>query len=732
MRRLMWFTIGFGLACGACGLTHMFFAIPVVMLLPVITLAVGIFCGRKSAYPLALISAGCILGLIWFVVFSENYLKTAAASDGTEQAIQIHATNFSRSDGYSSCVDGTVELDGNSYRIRAYLDAEAEVQPGDSITGVFRLRYTAGGNIQEPTHHRGGGIWLLAYARDTTRITPGEKTWEAYPALVSREISDLLEAFFPADTAPFAKALLLGDVSGLTYRQDTDLKISGIRHVVAVSGLHVSILFALISTLAWKRPWLRVLIGLPMLLFFAAMTGFSPSVNRACLMCGLMLLSILLRRDYDGATALSFSCLVMLAVNPLVVVSAAFQLSVSCVAGIFLLRERINGWLLARLGKTDGKGMVPRLKRWFAGSVAVSFGATLFSLPLSAWYFGAVSLVGILTNLLTLWVVGFVFCGILGVCLLGMVHHSAAIFLAKAVSVPVRYVLLAAKTLGSFPLAAVYTQSIYIVLWLLFVYGLFFGFLLSRHRSVVITACCGIMGLCIALAASWLEPMTDEVRLTVLDVGHGQSILLQWSGNTFLVDCGGDSDIRAADLAAQTLLSQGIDHLDGLILTHMDHDHAGGVGHLLSRIETKCVLAPETGKENAFASDSVQPMQAVSFTEDGGVLTVYGPISGEGGNENSMCVLFESENCAILITGDRSGFGERMLLRYVDLPKVDVLVAGHHGSPESTGHELLKCVQPRYLVISGDNGNTELLQRLAQYDCQVWRTDRSGTLVYRR
>jgi len=732
MRKLMWFTIGFGIACGVCSFSDTLWGISVAIFFLTFAVLAGILARKEKVLSLILFSVGCILGFLWFSVFSGSYLETAAAADGSEQSIRIRAEEFSCPSRYGNCVVGTADMEGKTYRMRIYLDEEKEIEPGDVLNGTFLLRYTGGGGIQEKTHHRGDGIVFLAYARDKTRITPGEKTWREYPAVVSREINDLLEAFFPADTAPFAKALLLGDTSGLTYQQDTAMKLSGIRHVVAVSGLHVSILFALISALAGKRPWLSVMIGLPVLLFFAAMTGFSPSVNRACIMCALMLLSALVQRDYDGATALAFSCLVMLLANPLVIVSAAFQLSVSSVAGIYLLREKIQTWMLSRLGKCVGKGMVPRMKRWFAGSVAVSLSAMVFSLPLSAWYFGTVSVLSVLTNLLTLWVISFVFCGTLGVCLLGMVQSGIALFLAKIISVPIRYVLLVAKVLGDFPLSAVYTQSIYIVIWLLFVYVLLAVFVLSNRRNVVITFCCAVIALCIALMISWLEPMSDDVRLTVLDVGHGQCVLLQWNGHTFLVDCGGESDTRTADLAAQTLLSQGIDHLDGIIITHMDLDHSGGAEYLMSRMKVDRVILPEIGTEHSIDGEAVQPMEAVSFSSDGGTLTVYGPIYAKDSNENSLCVLFEGENCAILITGDRTAFGERMLMRYADLPRVDVLIAGHHGSPESTGRELLEQVQPDHVIISGESVNVQLLQRLAEYDCQVWRTERSGTILYRR
>ena len=119
-------------------------------------------------------------------------------------------------------------------------------------------------------------------------------------------------------------------------------------------------------------------------------------------------------------------------------------------------------------------------------------------------------------------------------------------------------------------------------------------------------------------------------------------------------------------------------------------------------------------------------------------MTVFGPIYSGSSNENSLCILFESQNCDILITGDRSDFGERMLMRNAQLPDVDLLIAGHHGSKHSTSEELLRTVRPETVIISAGEGNRyghpheELLQRLTQFGCTVYRTDLHGTIIYRR
>jgi competence protein ComEC len=120
-----------------------------------------------------------------------------------------------------------------------------------------------------------------------------------------------------------------------------------------------------------------------------------------------------------------------------------------------------------------------------------------------------------------------------------------------------------------------------------------------------------------------------------------------------------------------------------------------------------------------------------------GKITVFGPTFAAESNENSLCVLFESEKCVILITGDRGALGETVLMHETTLPDVDLLVAGHHGSKHSTSEELLRITRPETVLISvGDNAYghpaESLLARLERFGCKIYRTDLFGTIIFRR
>ena len=747
MRRLLWFAIGFGAACALC-----VYLLPVSLLLWAgLSLAVlsviGVFLpfdgnGKIAVY----LCLGLSIGFLWFHIFDSQYLAPIRNFDGKKVELTIEITDFSFDSNYGITADGKIQLEGKTYQVRTYLHQEEAVTPGTFISGQFELRYTAPGGTNPATYHGGNGILLLAYQEEIREIyIPEEQSYSYLPAYLRQYLQDLLQRIFPEDVQPFVKALLLGDTTELDYETNNDLTVSGIRHVAAVSGLHVSILFAMVYFISGRKRGLTVLIGIPVLLLFMAISGFSPSVVRAGLMQLLMLLALLFNKEYDPATGLAFAAAVMLGINPLVITSVGFQLSVASVAGIFLFAGRISGWLLdeKRIGRFSKTGK--RLWSKLATSVSISLGAMLTTTPLTAYYFGAVSIISPVTNLVCLPMVTLLFCGIVASSVIGAVWVPLGVVAAWLVSWVSRLVLQIAHILAAIPLAAVYTESIYIVVWLVACYLLLTVFLLLKQKRPVILISCAVLSLGLALLASWAEPLLDDYRVTVLDVGQGQCILLQSGGRTYMVDCGGSYEDDAADKAAATLLSQGITQLDGLIVTHYDADHVGGAVHLLKRVSTKVLVLPEGEDEKEFEEkllddhlgEVIRGNRNLQITWGDSTITVFASEYFGNSNESSLCVLFQEEECDILITGDRGTFGETILVRDSNIPELDVLVVGHHGSSGSTGEALLEATKPKVAVISVGATNpyrhpsAATLQRLEKYGCEVRRTDLEGTIIFR-
>ena len=745
----MWFTVGFTAACAA----------GIYLLTGGWYLLIGLFCllcgvamlflRTKPAKIAAVTILGCVVGFFWTWGYDSIYLQPARANDGQTLSLTVTVSDYSYKTNYGQAFDGTVQLEGIPYRVRCYLNQDRTLVPGDTVQGDFHLRFTADGGENDPTYHQGKGIFLLAYQKGEPVVTAakGRHLWD-YPAIWRHGITAAIARVFPEDAMGFAKALLLGDSTGLTYRQNRDFQVSGIRHVIAVSGLHVSILFSLIYLLFGKHKVSNVLFGVPLLLIFAAIAGFTPAIIRACTMQCLMLLAMLVNKEYDPPTALAFAVLVILGGNPRAITAVGFQLSVGCMIGILAFHERLQENLLS-FGKwkqrSKGKTLKARAIRWIIGSVSVTISAMTVTTVLCAIHFGMVSLVGVLANILALWVISFIFYGIMAACLLSVVWLPLGRWIGWIVAWPIRYVLTVSGWLGDFPLAAVYTDSVYIVCWLIFSYVLLAAFFLLKKKHPAITALGIVAGLLVCICLSWLEPKLDDTRITVMDVGQGQSILIQQGGAYYLVDCGGKNAGDCADTVTNCLLSQGIFRLDGLILTHYDADHSGGVVNLLGNILIDRIYMPDTYDDNGLRQQIEQAADGTVqwITEEtqlrinSGKITLYPARPGANDNESSVCVLFQTENCDILITGDRSSAGERALLKAAELPQLELLIVGHHGSKLATSEDLLLATRPKAAVISVGADNPyghphgETLERLSRYGCRVYRTDLQGTIIFR-
>ena len=748
MRKLMWFTIGFTAVCAFCAYYYVEWLLWIFAGAMLIGLILAVLGRKRSALAaIALVFLGISIGSVWFWGYDALYLSAARSADGKILPATVEITDYGYATDYGTAADGKIILNGKTFKVRVYLNGEYQLSPSDQVYSYYSFRFTAHGGRKAETNHPGEGIYLLLYQEGGVQHHKADEVSILhYPAVWRRNLLTSITECFPEDTAGFAKALLLGDRSGIDYSLNTAFKVSGISHIIAVSGLHVSILFGLLYTLTLRRRILSGIIGIPALILFAAVVGFSPSVTRACVMQILMLLAMMTDREYDPPTALAFAVLIMLAVNPMAIISVSLQLSVGCMVGIFLFSGKIRNWLNNHKSITRERSRtLVKLYSWFSSSVSVSISAAVITTPLVALYFGTVSLVGVITNLLTLWVISFIFYGIVLSLVLGLFWAGAASVFANLVSWLIRYVIISAKVLSGFPMAAVYTESIYIVIWLVGIYCLLAAFIMMKKKYPLVFFCSAAISLCVAMLLNWSEPLLDDIRVTVLDVGQGQCILLQSEGKTYMVDCGGDSDTIAADTAAEFLLSQGIDRLDGIILTHYDADHSAGVPYLLSRVGTDAIYLPQITDK----SGTLQQLQSiyedtVIMVKDDLVitlgttkLTIFASETTNSGNESGLCVLFQREECDILVTGDRGEFGELLLLRRTELPKLEVLIAGHHGSAYSTGDELLAQTTPEIVIISAGLNNRyghpapKLLERLAKWCCIVYRTDYHGTVIYR-
>ena len=367
--------------------------------------------------------------------------------------------------------------------------------------------------------------------------------------------------------------------------------------------------------------------------------------------------------------------------------------------------------------------------------------------PVSAYYFGSIALVGFLSNLLCLWAVGIVFAGGLLAVLLSFAWLPLGMLVGLVPRLFIRYILAVCHALAALPYHGVYFCNPYLKWWMAFLYLLFAAAWLMKpkgRRKYAVAAAAGVLTLAVTV---WAGTARFHHRLdaAAVDVGQGQSVILKSGTDFAVVDCGSGNSWRDAGCdTADQLLTMGCRSVERVILTHFDDDHINGVEHLLARINVEMLTVPEEtendterreilrlAEQYGVAVETVTEKTVLSF--GGGELTIFPPLGAGGSNELGLTILAAAGERTFLITGDMERATEKKLLDTYSLPDVDVLMAGHHGSRDSTSGELLEAVTPETVVISvGSNSYghpaEDTLQRLARAGCRVYRTDHHGTV----
>lgn len=742
MRKLCLFALPF---CGAVFLACAL--LPQAVLLPggVLFLIPGLWAGCRKRRAACLVCLGLAIGLLWQCGYTRIFRAPAQELAGRSAAFTAVVTDFpSETSTGSLRITARVQLDGApDPKILLYAESgDFELRPGDWISGTARFQSADVVRGEDVTYYKAQGIWLRANITGSIEVQSAARIPVRYwPAVIAKALKQSIAAIFPSDVSGWLTALLTGDKSALSESGYTALQRSGAAHVVAVSGLHLTILAGFLDIFFRKSSRFGALSILCLIFLYCAVTGFPPSVMRAAFMVFMSLLAPLAGREEDPATTLSAALFVLLALNPYSVLSVSLQLSFASIAGIRLVAAPLRRSMMRQLPRCG------RTIRRLLENLCVTLGALVFTTPLCAYWFGTVSLIAPLTNLLILWIMPVVFSAGLLIAILGIFAPALAAAPAWLTAWPVRYIQIVTDALSRPSFSCLSVTSGYLCVWLALVYVILALVLLRRLRRPVLPVCAGVVTLCAALLLTRFSVTAYPLSVTMLDVGQGQCILLCSGGYTALIDCGGSSE-NAGDIAADYLQGLGISRLDLLILTHCHSDHANGVPELLARMDVQNLILPalareesayrgeilELAQQNGAAVTLLEDNRALSFGES--TLTLYAPLSDGGANEEGLFVLASFDDHDILITGDANSFVESLLLKYDPLPDIEVLVAGHHGSKSSTSELLLDALTPETCLISvGYNtyGHPagETLSRLAVRGIDIYRTDLMGNITIR-
>ncbi len=398
MRRLCRFTAGFSIGCAACVAgfrsgAYLLAAIAAALCV----LALGF---RKQLHLQRLLPVllGLSLALAWCGVYRAVLLRPIEAFCARQQAeISAEVLEYPTSSRYGRAVLVCVEAEPRSIRAVLYYSSDETLLPGDRVTCTAKLRAASPDNLERDEYYASRGVWMCASAKGKLTVEAGTRSLRYFPVYAAERLKRVCTQIFPADAAGFLQALLTGDKQNLSYALRNDLSRSGVYHVVAVSGMHVSLLAGLVMLLCAKKRVLCAALGIPLVWFFVLLTGANASSVRAGIMQTMLLVSGLVRRERDPWTAFSAALLVLLAENPWSLRNVGLLLSFASTGGILLFSKPLYHAMVESKVYAHLEDHHPFLARGLRPGITAtccSLASSAFSLPICAVYFGVVSVSG--------------------------------------------------------------------------------------------------------------------------------------------------------------------------------------------------------------------------------------------------------------------------------------------------------------------------------------------------
>ena len=530
--------------------------------------------------------------------------------------------------------------------------------------------------------------------------------------------------------SPYSKVFILGDKSLIDKNILNNYRDLGISHLFAISGMHISLLSTILLKLLKKikiKEEKRYLIVSIFLISYLLLTGFSPSILRAVLFFILFSINKVYYFYIKSTNIYILVLVISLIYNPNYIYDVAFLYSFSISLSLIIMGDYINSY--------NGY-----LKKLFITSL-ISF---IVSIPISLYNFNCINILSIIYNLFYvpfISIVVFPFSILTFIFpFLNNIFNIFIIVLEKS-SIFLNKICFSKLIFCS---NNIYFYIVYILFIIIFLYGL----KINKKKYLIF--------IIILLIVNYLQPIIfDKDYLMMIDVGQGDSILIHSKNKNILIDTGGvmsfikekwktkKQNSIVENTTIPILKKKGIKKIDYLILTHGDYDHMGEAINLVNSFKVEKVIF-NCGRYNYLEKELIKLLDKKNIKYyscidelniDNNKLYFLQIRDFNNENDNSKVIYTEINKYKFLFMGDASVTTEKEILKEYDLPDIDVLKVGHHGSRTSSSKEFISTINPKYSLISvgKDNKfkhpNKETLENLKE--SKIYRTDKQGSIMFK-
>lgn len=589
--------------------------------------------------------------------------------------------------------------------------------------------------------------------KDIQKIGENDSNFLVSFSLSARDkIKEITKQTLPPPYNYLLVGMLLGEKSFIPSHLKEIFAEAGIMHILAVSGLHVGIiamaLLALLSMLKLPKKF-KLFILILILITYASITGFRPSVLRATIMFILLIGGKLINRSRNLNISLFFAAFLILLLNPLILYDAGFLLSFIVTFFIINLSPILQG-------------LLSKIVVWIKNPLAVSTAAWVGIFPLSAYFFSKVSIISIVSNIFIIPLTGIAV--ILGFItfFIGLMSISLAGLFANLNYLVLNLITLIAKSFSSLPFAFIYVAQPSVMLIILYYLTVFFIIEIFYKKTISVKikkkAILIVLSVTLLIIIVQVFYPADNLKVNFINVGEGDCILIEAPNKiNILIDGGGtpQSDFDVGNkIVIPYLRRKGINEIDLLILTHPHLDHLEGLLPILKEFKVDMVL------DSGLLCDSSEYKEFISLILEKGIsyhkakagdnfifsnnleIFLLNPLydsdfyEESDFNNASIVVKLFYKNANFLFTGDIEEAAEKKLLVWQNILQSDILKVAHHGSSTSTNLEFLDKVNPNIAVITvGKNHfghpSQKIIERLEDKNIQIYQTDEDGTVIIR-